>query len=755
MTSEFEHNAAKVVALRNRALIQAATSKDAATRRNYERLLLERRLASDVKEKEIETEHRRVGRLDLVELRADELCMLQNLDAAFRLNSPPRKLKRTSRPPTTAATQAPTQLPQATSQGYLPPPPPQPDVPSAKRRVYGETDEEGAASYFYAPAGNISLCLGSSDFDSNVSLKLANLRKMSIDVTVASKSAGSLTATLVQGMGFVSAVYNDLIPEIHSGVGIKSVTGDTAPRSGTDKYKIILNDGSTWVMYVTFSDNQSCQFALKDSNHIIGSNSINNCVIQVACGDDSAYDKAAGCYPTSATLSASVSGSTATYAFEYATSGSSNNGTTIMYAMPHQSDSFTSTTSGSKTSATLDDTVHGVMTAYLSNKFEMSETLTTSIGKDPWSAISGFSSPSYSDSELSAIKAAAADEYNADVYSYTDLDSMYTSGKILDKYAYVLYVCHYVLKDSDKTSTLLASLKKAIERFSGNSQKYPLCYETNWGGICSTGGMSDGDTSIDYGNAFYNDHHFHYGYHIHAAALCALVDADLGGSWASSVKDWVNSLVRDVANPSSDDSHFPVFRNFDFYLGHSIAHGITVYADGKDEESSSEDYNFVYAMKIWASVINDTNMANRADLMLAISKRAMNVYFLYTQDNTVMPSKFIGNYCSGIWFENKIAHTTYFGTNIEYIHGIHMLPITPVSSLIRGPTFVKEEWENVLSSKIGNVTDGWKGILMLNVALYDPATSYNFFSGSDFSTNYLDNGMSKTWSLAYTAAVNN
>ncbi|ESX01231.1 hypothetical protein KL918_002870 [Ogataea parapolymorpha] len=132
MTSEFEHNAAKVVALRNRALIQAATSKDAATRRNYERLLLERRLASDVKEKEIDTEHRSVGRLDLVELRADELCMLQNLGAAFRINSPPRKLKRTSQAPTAAATQAPTQLPQATSQGYLPPPP-QPDVPSAKR----------------------------------------------------------------------------------------------------------------------------------------------------------------------------------------------------------------------------------------------------------------------------------------------------------------------------------------------------------------------------------------------------------------------------------------------------------------------------------------------------------------------------------------------------------------------------------------------------------------------------------------------
>ncbi|KAG7814215.1 hypothetical protein KL921_000489 [Ogataea angusta] len=108
MTSEFEHNAAKV------------------------RLLLERRLASDVKEKEMEIQHRSVGRLDLVELRADELCMLQNLGAAFRLNSPPRKLKRTSHAPTAADPQAPMQLPQATNQGYLPPPP-QTAVPSAKR----------------------------------------------------------------------------------------------------------------------------------------------------------------------------------------------------------------------------------------------------------------------------------------------------------------------------------------------------------------------------------------------------------------------------------------------------------------------------------------------------------------------------------------------------------------------------------------------------------------------------------------------
>lgn len=97
----------------------------------------------------------------------------------------------------------------------------------------------------------------------------------------------------------------------------------------------------------------------------------------------------------------------------------------------------------------------------------------------------------------------------------------------------------------------------------------------------------------------------------------------LDRSWLESNKSWVNCLVRNVANPSESDTYFPIFRSFDFFIGHSLAHGITFYADGKDEESSSEDYNFPYAMKIWAQVIGDKNMENRANLMLAISKRSI------------------------------------------------------------------------------------------------------------------------------------
>lgn len=624
------------------------------------------------------------------------------------------------------------------------------------QKVWGPINDHNAPNYFYSAAGIMSMVLGSSDFNNGFSMSLTNLKKMSIDVTLKSNNsnAGSMTSSILQGMGMVTAVYNNLIPQIHSQVGFQSVSGDTAPKAGIDKYKIVLNDGSVWFMYITFTNNQSCQFALKDSSHIIASNSINNCWIQICCGDFSDYDKAAGCYPIACTLSGSTSNNIGTYSFNYTTAGSGT--TPLIYAFPHHVQSFTSKTSNKKSNASINDTVHGQLIGYLTNVFEMSENLPTSANMDPWSSISSFKNASYTQDELNSIRNVAVKDITNDVANLSNVNSMYYSGKILDKFAYVLYVLYYVLKDEDLTKQFLVKMKDAMNRFTGNRQIFPLCYETSWGGICSTGGMSNGDTGVDFGNSAYNDHHFHYGYHIHAAAIIAKIDQLVGdGSWLNNNKTWVNNLVRDVANPSESDNYFPIFRSYDFFIGHSFAHGITVYADGKDEESSSEDYNFNYAMKIWAQVIGDKQMENRANLILAITSRSMNNYMLYMSNNSSIPSRFVPNLVSGIKFENKIEHTTYFGTNAEYVHGIHMLPITPISSFIRKPDFVKEEWESYLINKINGVNSGWKSILMLNVALYDPNTAYNFFNTNNFNYGYLDDGLTLTWALAYSAGVRN
>jgi endo-1,3(4)-beta-glucanase len=88
-----------------------------------------------------------------------------------------------------------------------------------------------------------------------------------------------------------------------------------------------------------------------------------------------------------------------------------------------------------------------------------------------------------------------------------------------------------------------------------------------------------------------------------------------------------------------------------------------------DQESSSEDSFSSYAIKMWGKVTGDANMEARGNLMLAIQARSFSNYFLMQSDNTIEPANFIGNKAVGITFEEKDDHTTYFGTNIEYIEG--------------------------------------------------------------------------------------
>lgn len=64
-------------------------------------------------------------------------------------------------------------------------------------------------------------------------------------------------------------------------------------------------------------------------------------------------------------------------------------------------------------------------------------------------------------------------------------------------------------------------------------------------------------------------------------------------------------------------------------------------------------------------------MEARANLMLAIQARTFSTYFLMEKSNKVQPPQFIGNKVTGILFENKIDHATYFvsvplGLNVVY-----------------------------------------------------------------------------------------
>lgn len=103
------------------------------------------------------------------------------------------------------------------------------------------------------------------------------------------------------------------------------------------------------------------------------------------------------------------------------------------------------------------------------------------------------------------------------------------------------------------------------------------CCTAVWGGLTSTATYKTGNTGEDFGNTCYNDHHFHWGYFIYTAAVIGHLDP----GWIPANKAWVNAMVRDIANPTTRDPYFPQYRSFDWYAGHSWAHGLFASLDGK------------------------------------------------------------------------------------------------------------------------------------------------------------------------------
>jgi endo-1,3(4)-beta-glucanase len=266
----------------------------------------------------------------------------------------------------------------------------------------------------------------------------------------------------------------------------------------------------------------------------------------------------------------------------------------------------------------------GVMEAYTAKTWTMQETVPTDILFLP----GGTEPTSYSTASLNAIASAAVSDVALDIVSSSNLDSQYFAGKQLAKYAEICLVVSDILGDSSLTATCVAKLKAALGRFVSNQQIAPLVYDNTWRGLISSAGLSD--SGADFGNTYYNDHHYHYGYFVYAAAVLGHVDP----TWLNQTNvDYVNTLVRDVANPSSLDNYFPVFRSFDWFVGHSWSKGIFVSADGKDEESSSEDYNFAYGMKLWGIVTGNAGIYARGNLMLGLMKR----YPPLTADLTSVP----------------------------------------------------------------------------------------------------------------------
>ncbi|KAI9652723.1 MAG: hypothetical protein M1831_006616 [Alyxoria varia] len=617
------------------------------------------------------------------------------------------------------------------------------------------------AGYYVNPIGIHSLIISTTELGTGTSMTLDSLRGFSVNMNLSphEKAGPIITFPLLQGMAFVTGVYSNACPLIQSDVFFKTMTyGGKVPGGEIQWYSVILADGTEWLIYISPSGHSAVVPTLTfvSKEKLVGSVPFSG-YIQIAKNPNGVtskvfYDRHAGVYPLRSAVQASVDQTLGKYQLAW-TKGGDITKQLLMFALDHHLQALPpGFSSQSRSALQLQTTSKGVAAAVVGDSWLMEEkNLPIDMDFAPWSPTLR-SQTKLSPTAKTFIRKAAAVELNQDYAAQSNLDSMYFSGKALAKFADIVYAAYVLAESPDLARPGLFKLKQAIARFISNTQINPLLYDSSWGGLVSSCTYKTGDPGCDFGNAYYNDHHFHYSYFVKAAAVIARLDP--GWLNEGTNKAYIDALLRDFANPLSNDPYFPFSRNFDWYHGHSWAHGLFESADGKDQESSSEDVNAAHAEKLWGHVTGDTATEARGNLKLAIMSRTISSYFLMDNNNRIHPPQFVPNKVVGILFENKADHTTYFGTRTEFIQGIHMIPLIPASALVRSPEFVRQEWNQYFSGgRADQAEGGWRGILYANLALYDPKASWNFFARPDFNPAWLDGGASKTWYLAFAAGL--
>ena len=131
------------------------------------------------------------------------------------------------------------------------------------------------------------------------------------------------------------------------------------------------------------------------------------------------------------------------------------------------------------------------------------------------------------------------------------------------------------------------------------------------------------------GSDEFNDHHFHYGYFIYAAAILAQYDAD----FLSAHKDGINLLVADIANYKTGEE-LPLRRAYDPYAGHSWASGAAPFSDGNNQESSSEAINAWTGVALWGEVSGNDALEMQAGWLLSNEALTAQRYWLTSPEGS-------------------------------------------------------------------------------------------------------------------------
>lgn len=283
------------------------------------------------------------------------------------------------------------------------------------------------------------------------------------------------------------------------------------------------------------------------------------------------------------------------------------------------------------------------------------------------------------DYDVAKLKSLVSEFINAGSGTWNGATDTYWAGKNYGKVAELAAIARSVGMNTE-ADQLINWLKGELQDwFKANTSggldktKY-FSYDSNW------------NTLLGFDESFgsqqqLNDHHFHYGYFVRAAAEVCRIDAN----WcsASNYGPMVELLIRDYA-ADRNDSMFPYLRNFDPAYGFSWASGHANFVLGNNNESTSEAANAYGAMVLYGQITGNNALTERGMYLHASSTSAYWEYWNnydrfrgmtgdYDNFDAVYPKM-----TTSIIWGNGHVFATWFSGAYAHILGIQGLPLSPL-----------------------------------------------------------------------------
>ncbi|XP_076896621.1 glucan endo-1,3-beta-D-glucosidase-like [Bidens hawaiensis] len=484
---------------------------------------------------------------------------------------------------------------------------------------------------------------------------------------------------------------------------------ELVPNSSKTRFRIALNNGQTWVLYTSTSINLTHDLSTITSDDYCG-------IIRIAVlpnsnsGSGSQFesvlDRFSTCYPVSGQA---VFSQPFCVVYKWETKGW---GDLLMLANPLHIRLLDNCSVSSV--SVLDDFKYKSIDGDLVGVVGDSWVLKPDPVSITWHSVKGVKTESC----LEIIEALVKDVNELDS-SAIQTTSSYFFGKLVGRAARFALIAEEV-GCLDVIPKVRKYLKETIEpwldgTFAGNG----FLYEKTWGGLVTKQGVTD--SGADFGFGMYNDHHFHIGYFLYGIAVLAKIDP----VWGRKYRSKAYALMADFMTlGKGSNSMYTRLRCFDLWKLHSWASGLTEFADGRNQESTSEAVNAYYSAALMGLAYGDTHLVATGSLLTSLEIHAAKTWWHVKEGDSIYNADFTSeNRVVGVLWNNKRDSGLWFAPAEwrECRLGIQVLPLLPITeALFSDIEFTKQlvEWALPALGREG-VGEGWKGFVYALEGVYE------------------------------------